>query len=92
MDTSQITNNKKEKRFELKINNHLAIIIYEIKNNKIYLVSTEVTESLSGQGIGSKLVKQSLDLIQDMDLKVVPVCPFIQTWFKRHPEKENLLA
>lgn len=87
-----VTNNETQKQFELKVDGHIAKIEYSIWNNKIYLNSTQVPEELSGQGIGSKLVKQSLDLIQDMDLKVVPICSFIQAWFKRHPENNDMLA
>ena len=87
-----VVNNKIKKQFELIVKGHIARIVYEIKNDTIFLVSTQVPDELSGQGIGSKLVNQSLELIKDMNLKVVPVCPFIKTWFNRHPEKENLLA
>ena len=89
MDT---INNKDLGQFELRLDDHLARIIYEIKGKKIYLFSTQVPESLSGRGVGSKLLKESLVLIEQMNLKVVPVCTFVQGWFMKHPEKRSLLA
>lgn len=85
-------NNKDTGQFELHVNDHVARIIYEVKGKKIYLFSTQVPESLSGQGVGSKLLRESLELIEEMNLKVVPVCSFVQGWFMKHPEKRNLLA
>lgn len=85
-------NNKDLGQFELHVNDHLARITYEVKGKKIYLFSTKVPESLSGQGIGSKLLRESLELIEEMNLKVVPICNFVQGWFMKHPEKRYLLA
>jgi hypothetical protein len=87
-----VINNKEEGQFELRMEDQVARIIYEIKGHKIYLFSTQVPESLSGKGVGSRLLTGSLELIEQMDLKVVPVCSFIQGWFMKHPEKRIMLA
>jgi predicted GNAT family acetyltransferase len=88
----EIKQNKDLLQFQLNVEDHTAYIVYEIKNDKIFLTSTQVPDELSGRGIGSKLVQGTLEQIEKMKLKVVPVCPFIEGWFKRHPEKEHLLA
>ena len=88
----EVINNVQQNRFEFHIDRRIAKIIYEIKNDKYYLVSTQVPKELSGQGIGSKLIKETLEQIENMGFKVVANCPFIQAWFKRHPEKAYLQA
>jgi uncharacterized protein len=88
----EVINNRDKNQFELQIEGHQAIIEYKIKKDKIYLISTQVPDALSGQGIGKKLVTGTIDQIETMNLKVVPVCSFIQAWFKRNPDKNNLLA
>ena len=88
----EVINNVHQNRFEFQIEGRIAKIIYEIKNDKYYLVSTQVPKELSGQGIGSKLIKESLVQIEKMGFKVVAICPFIQAWFKKHPEKDYLLS
>jgi uncharacterized protein len=87
----EIINNKEESRFELEIDNWKAILEYEIKNDRMYLISTKVPDALAGQGIGKKLVTLAIDQIESMDLKIIPVCSFVKTWFLRHPEKNDLL-
>ncbi|GLR18068.1 GNAT family N-acetyltransferase [Portibacter lacus] len=82
-----ISDNRSLNRFEYKQGEHLAIIDYTLKNDKIYLMHTEVPEALGGQGIGSGLVKAVLQNIKDRGLKLVPLCPFVVSYLKRHPEE-----
>lgn len=88
----EIKHHKEHQQFRMHIEDHTAYIAYELKDDKIFLTSTQVPDALSGKGIGSKLVQGTLERIEEMKLKVVPICPFIEGWFKRHPEKEHLLA
>ena len=82
-----ISDNRSLNRFEYKQGEHLAIIDYTLKNDKIYLMHTEVPKALGGQGIGSGLVKAVLQNIKDRGLKLVPLCPFVVSYLKRHPEE-----
>lgn len=81
-----------EGQFELHVEGQVATIVYEIEEDKISLFSTRVPKSLAGRGIGSKLLGGSLEIIERMNLKVVPICSFVQGWFLKHPEKRDLLA
>ena len=92
MNDNTVVNNHSEKRFEYTRNGSLAVIEYEIKGDRILLLSTQVPQKVSGQGVGSELIKQSFELIENMDLKVVPVCSFVQSWLGKNPEKQHLIA
>ena len=92
MEEFKVINNESERRFEYKKNGNLAAIEYKIMGDKIILLSTHVPQEMSGQGVGSNLVKQTFDLIKDMDLKVVPVCSFIQGWLRKNPVDQEFLA
>ena len=87
----EISENLSERRFELKVEGHLAIIEYVKKDDKIYLTHTHVPKALEGKGIGSRLISGTLDLIGGKPLKIVAICPFIKAWISRHPEKQNLI-
>ncbi|MEZ5147009.1 MAG: hypothetical protein R2759_07990 [Bacteroidales bacterium] len=43
----EVINNVQQNRFEFHIDRRIAKIIYEIKNDKYYLVSTQVPKELS---------------------------------------------
>lgn len=87
-----IKENKIKKRFEGKVNDKLAIIDYIRAEDKMYLTHTEVPSELEGKGIASKMAKFALEQIKEEGLKLVPLCPFIASYLKRHTEYKDLLA
>ena len=71
----------------------VAFVEYERSGGgRIALLHTEVPEALSGQGVGSKLVRGVLDALRAEGAKVVPRCEFVAAYMGRHPEYRNLLA
>ena len=44
---------------------------------------------MSGQGIGSALVRSVLEDVRRRGLKVVPNCTFVQKYLQRHPEYQD---
>lgn len=88
----EVTDNRAAERFETRVDGQLALIAYRRGEGRITLVHTEVPEALSGQGVGSRLVRGALDLIRAEGLRVVPRCSFVAAYMARHPETGDLLA
>ena len=61
-------------------------------DGRIALLHTEVPEALSGQGIGSKLVRGVLAALPAESAKIVPRCKFVAAYVERHPKYRGLLA
>jgi len=78
-------------RFEMHIEGYVPYIEYTLKADKIYLTHTIVPKELGVRGIGSALVKQTLAIIQNRQLKVVPVCSFVEAYIDKHPKWKKLL-
>ncbi|MEQ9468247.1 MAG: GNAT family N-acetyltransferase [Ekhidna sp.] len=75
--------NESESRFELFIGEDRAIIDFKVgKSGAIYLVHTEVPDKLEGQGVGHKLVRESLDILEHEGAKIIPLCPFVRSFLK----------
>ena len=91
MDIS-ISENSDKKRFEVKLNDEWAFIEYIRAEDKMYLTHTEVPPAMEGNGIGSALVKHALEVIEKEGRKLVPLCPFVASYLKRHLEYKPLLA
>lgn len=71
----------------------LAELIYTSReHNVISLDHTEVDESLKGEGVGSKLVKESVAYARENNLKIDPICPFAEAQFKRNDSYSDVLA
>lgn len=88
---NKLVHNVTENQYEFHIDEFVPKIEYIKSGNKIYLTHTEVPLELEGQGIASDLVKKVLADIQLKELKVVPLCPFVDKYIKRHPEWEFLV-
>ena len=89
----EIINNVSMSRYELPITDDaVAVAYYSLEDGRVVLRHTEVPSEYGGQGIGKTLVQATLDLIRASGEKVVPVCPFVAAWMKRHPEYDDLRA
>ncbi len=89
---ADVKDNPAAGRFEMTSGGSTAFVEYRRAGNKIVLTHTEVPEVLSGQGVGSKLVRGTLDAVRVEGLKVVPSCEFVAAYVERHPEYRDLLA
>lgn len=86
-----LVDNTDEKRYEFDLGDDMAIIEYVTGRGVIALTHTEVPPQYEGQGIGSELVKAVLDDIRKKELQVVPQCPFVGAYIRRHPEYMDLV-
>src|SRR5690606_6147048 len=87
-----VSENKENKRFEVMVDGKLAMIEYIKAQNIIYLTHTEVPPELGGRGIASAMVEQVFQQIKQEGLELVPLCPFVAAYLKRHPEWIGILA
>jgi hypothetical protein len=87
-----LVNNEAAHSFELIIEGQRSFVDYKIKGNRIYLIHTEVPQELQGQGIAGLLVEKVFNYIEEHQLKVVPLCAYVQVFLKRHQEWERILA
>ena len=89
---SEVKDNPALSRFEM-ASGGVAYVEYErAGDRRITLLHTEVPDALSGQGVGSKLVRGTLDAVRLEGLRVVPCCEFVAAYVARHPEYRDLLA
>lgn len=87
-----IHDNPDRHRFEADLGDgSFAIANYTLRDGKIVFTHTEVPPEHEGQGIGSALIRYSLNAARERGLKVVPVCPFFAAYIKKHEEEQDLL-
>ena len=75
--------------FELIVDGHRSFIDYLEKGGKFYLVHTEVAPELEGQGVAAALVEKVFLYLEENKSKAVPLCPYIRSFLKRHPEWDS---
>lgn len=90
---NEVILNTDKNRFELKVDNKVAIIEFDkLDPNILDLKHTEVPETLVGKGIGSNLINGALQYIKNNNLKIIPSCSFVQNYISKHPEWIGLIA
>jgi predicted GNAT family acetyltransferase len=87
-----VRDNKAEHEFELVVEGHRAVAAYQLEGDTIVFTHTIVPKAIEGRGVASRLIRGALDQVRDRGLKVVPQCPFVAAYIKRHPDTQDLLA
>ncbi len=86
-----VTNNETAQRYEARVDGHLAVLTYERDGNIITYLHTEVPSALSGRGIANQLARTALDEARAEQLVIIPLCPFVVAYIRRHPEYLDLV-
>ena len=86
-----IQHHQNQQRFETRIENLLCIIDYELEGENLSLTHVGVPKPLEGRGIAGQLTQAALDWARTESYRVIPVCPYVQTWLRRHPEYQDLV-
>ncbi|MCC8061702.1 MAG: N-acetyltransferase [Rikenellaceae bacterium] len=89
----QLVDNTEQHQYEFSIGDPPPRIEYIIsKSGLIYLTHTEVPPEMEGQGVASELVLAALRDIDRRGMKLVPMCPYVAAYIRRHPEWKRLVA
>ncbi len=87
----QVEDNVASQRWEARVDGYAAVAQYKRLDNAIVFTHTEVPSELSGRGIAGILVKTALEDVRGRGLAVVPFCPFVASYIRRHAEYEPLV-
>jgi len=91
---ASVRDNAKELRYELLDDSGAMIgeIRYVLEAGAVALVHTEVDPEFQGHGLASELVQGAINDLRERGLKMIPVCPYVRAWLRRHPEQADLAA
>lgn len=59
--------------------------------NMIIIDHTEVSDSLRGTGTGKAMVLEAVKWAREKNIKIMPLCPFANSVFKRNPDIRDVL-
>jgi predicted GNAT family acetyltransferase len=88
-----VADNPRASRYELWLGaTRAGMIEYRAEPGVVVLVHTEVAPAFAGQGLGERLVAGALADLRARGLKLVPLCPFVRAYLRRHPDQDDLVA
>jgi uncharacterized protein len=87
-----VTDAPERKRFVVSVDGEDAgFLVYRLRPGLLALIHTEVEERFEGRGLGGRLARFALEQAGAEGLAVLPFCPFVNAWMKRHPEFNDLV-
>ncbi|KAA9325664.1 GNAT family N-acetyltransferase [Adhaeribacter soli] len=86
-----VKDNPARHRFEATVEGKTAFVDYRRKPGVIKVMHTEVPKELEGRGIASSMTRQVLQQIAAERLELIPICPYMQSYLKKHPEYQSLI-
>ena len=87
----ELVKNEKDSQFEMVVDGHKAIIVYKEYPGKIALIHTEVPPVLEGKGVATAIIEKALNYIEQNHLKLIPLCPVVVAYVKRHAEWNRIV-
>ena len=94
MDAVTIEHRPDERRYELLVDGEPAgELVYRDRGGGVLaFLHTEVDPDVRLRGLGSALVVAALDDARARGLRVVPLCPLVDAYVRRHPAYGDLVA
>lgn len=93
MDDIELTDNPDRHRFELRMGQEVAAFSeYNALKGALLFTHTEVSPAFEGKGLGGRLITFALDETRKRGLHVIPACPFVAAFIRKHPEYLDLLT
>lgn len=82
-----VIDNPKLSRYEVRVDDELAgFAQYRVQGDRITIFHAEVDPAHEGKGVGSQLAKSALADVRERGLELIPSCPFISGYVRRHAD------
>ncbi|MGW0828140.1 GNAT family N-acetyltransferase [Streptomyces sp. NPDC002845] len=76
-----------EHRYEILVDGRRAgVTAYRDRGAQRVFFHTEIDDAFAGQGLAAPLVQQALEDVRESGKRIVPVCPYVAKFLKRHAE------
>lgn len=87
-----VRNDPENDRYVVEVDGEVAgFTVYHLRGGRYFFVHTEVDDEFSGKGVGTALARGALDDVRSKEGRIIPICPFIAAFVKRHPEYTDLI-
>ncbi len=74
-------------RFEITVDGQLAgFLVYSDEAAERSLPHTEIDDAFQGRGLASRLIHDALEITKSEGLAVLPYCPAVRNYLRKHAE------
>ncbi|PRI11412.1 GNAT family N-acetyltransferase [Leucobacter massiliensis] len=83
----EVTRDAAGNRFVIRVDGHPAgFAQYRPGDGSYDFTHTEIDPAFTERGLGSVLVERALEQTRELGVTIVPHCPFVAGWLRKHPE------
>ena len=88
----EVRDNPSDHRYEVFVDGGLAgFSLYRTEPDLVIFFHTEIDPDYEGHGVGSALAREALSDVRRQGKHVIPQCPFIAGYIRRHDEFVDLV-
>lgn len=88
----EVRNDAEHRQFTLEIDGRaVGKAEYRLRGDTYLFIHTEVDPEFQGRGVANRLARSALDDVRQQGRTLVPLCPFIAAYIKRHPEYDDIV-
>jgi len=91
VEAAELIDNDFLRQFEIKIDDHLAIIEYSLQERKIFLTKLIVPEEITDENFKKDFLSAVFDQIAERNLSVMPTCPEIAKFVRGNRKYKRML-
>lgn len=86
-----VTDNPEHSRFELTEAGETAFANYRLNDSVLTIPYVESPPALRGTGAAGRLMEGVVAHARARKMKIIPICGYAVSWFRRHPEHRDVL-
>lgn len=90
-DEVTVIHDPEAQQFRVGAGAEAAVLQYRLTENRITFLHTFVPKALRGKRIAQRLAHAGLEHAKTEGRRVVPICPFVQAYLRKHPEYQALV-
>ena len=69
-----------------------GVMTFSIAGPELIIIDhTEVEPAFEGRGVGKELLYKIVDMAREKNIKIIPLCPFAASMFKRMEDIKDVL-
>ncbi|WP_020415950.1 GNAT family N-acetyltransferase [Amycolatopsis sp. ATCC 39116] len=89
--TTTVQRNDSAQRYEITVDGDLAgFAAFADHDGRRIMYHTEIFDAFAGRGLGTTLVAGALADIRESGTRVVPVCPLVAAYLRKHPDQNDI--
>ncbi|MCM4163729.1 MULTISPECIES: GNAT family N-acetyltransferase [unclassified Arenibacter] len=90
-DNLMVHHEKDNNRFTMSIDGEIAKVVYQLRDDKMYLTYSEVPYTLRGKGYGKELVERTFEQLTKEGYTAVAVCSYIKAVARRSEKWKSII-